>query len=110
MTADAIAINIISVPPARGSIDPMRKQSNMPAKNAANNEISNLDETGPDAYFRGSYEVAAGGNRVHAPACFDERKLENDRDACRPQDLGNRIPAKDVSNQRSRFGRNWKPA
>ena len=46
ITAAAMAAKVISDPPARGSIDPMRNASMTPAKpakNAAQHEIAHLD-------------------------------------------------------------------
>ena len=114
MTAEAMAINMISVPPASGSIEPMRKAVQHPGKtaqNTANDEISDLDEAGLDAHLRGANEVTAGGNRVHSPTCLDQHELENEDVtpiAQRIWEIG--LPPKILVISGPALGCHWKPA
>ena len=67
MTEDAMAMNMISVPPASGSIEPMRNVSRIPAKSSqdtTNDEIPHLYATDLDAHLSGTKGVTSGGDRV----------------------------------------------
>ena len=87
ITAEAMAMNMISDPPASGSIEPMRNASMTPAKpaeHAAQHEIADLDAAHFNADFRRGDEIAAGGDGVKPEPSAVEHELQHDRDRQRP--------------------------
>src|SRR6195256_3275890 len=104
---------IVPEPPAQRTdrADPETVQgARQTAQDATDDEIPDFDETGLDAHLRGTNEVTAGGDRVHPPTRLNEDELENERDANRPQALGDRVAAEDVADYRPRFRRHGKTA
>ena len=90
ITPAATARNMIWLPPACGSIEPMRNASRQPvnpASTAGQHEIADLEAGDADAGLARAGLVGAGSDRMQPPARVAQHHVQHDHHQQRPQDL-----------------------